>query len=462
MMVTVGVNNRVRRRMKQKRRRDHRGTGKGRVRRSDATGAPSRAGAAGRPGGGWGAFDLGADVDTAIAAAAHADCDGQGGAEDRQRWLEVLADGLGMPQGRYLVAERASRRLRADMRQLLHDGWEPDDLVRIVRRRVSAGAATAVITQMAAVVPGTPADAASTAGTAGAAGDPSAVAGSGRALDPDHPSWHADLVTVVDALGLLEHLPSLPDLSALRSLHRRAARSTHEERVLARIRGLLAKAESSQFPEEADVCMAKAQELMTRHCLEGVVAPDDADRCGASGVDARRIWLDDPYLQAKALLLGEAAAANRCRAVVTPAFGFTTVVGCVADLEATELLFTSLLVQATRRMAALGSDGASGPRARRPSFRRSFLVSYAHRIGTRLREVSTAATTEADEALGKRLLPVLTRREEAVDAAFHTLFSDLSSLDLSVTDMAGWAAGTAAADLADLAARDTLSGAAPA
>ena len=71
-------------------------------------------------------------------------------------------------------------------------------------------------------------------------------------------------------------------------------------------------------------------------------------------VEARRVWLEDPYLEAKALLLANVASANRCRAVVDPRIGFSTLVGHPEDLDATDLLFTSLLVQATRRITALG------------------------------------------------------------------------------------------------------------
>jgi hypothetical protein len=226
--------------------------------------------------------------------------------------------------------------------------------------------------------------------------------------------------------------------------------------MLTRIRGLLTKAESSDFTEEADAFMAKAQELMSRYCIDRAMVEADAEGDGAPQVDARRVWLEDPYLEAKALLLANVASANRCRAVVDPEFGYSTLVGRPEDLNATDLLFTSLLVQATRRITALGNDPTYGRRSRRPSYRRSFLVAYAGRIGSRLREANEAATVAADEALGNRLLPVLARREEEVDAAVGALFGKLKELNFSLTDLAGWAAGTAAADLAELAVHEKL------
>jgi hypothetical protein len=53
-------------------------------------------------------------------------------------------------------------------------------------------------------------------------------------------------------------------------------------------------------------------------------------------------------------------------------------------------------------------------------------------------------------------LPVLAKREDEVDAAMGSLFAHLDTLDLSANDYAGWAAGTAAADLADLMVNEAL------
>jgi hypothetical protein len=268
-------------------------------------------------------------------------------------------------------------------------------------------------------------------------------------------SWRADLSTAIAALSLIEHLPTIPDLGAIRP-RKSGARSQEQERLFTRIRALLAKAESSDFAEEADTFMTKAQELMTRACVDRAMVETDAEGDGAAQMEARRVWIEDPYLEAKALLLAKVAAANRCRAVVDRDLGFSTVVGDPGDLDATDLLFTSLLIQATRRLAALGTDPAHGHRSRKPSYRRSFLVAYAGRIGSRLREANEVATVAADQASGNRLLPVLARREEKLDAAVGALFTDLKKMKFSLSDAAGWTAGTAAADLAELGVHHRL------
>jgi hypothetical protein len=163
-------------------------------------------------------------------------------------------------------------------------------------------------------------------------------------------------------------------------------------------------------------------------------------------------------------LLSEVAMANRCRAVWSQALGFATVFGDEGDLDAVEMLFTSLLVQATRAMVADGPSGrrpgpAAGSATR--SFRQSFLVAYARRIGDRLRQASEAAVAEADAAAGRgdgagAMLPVLAQRADAAEAAASAAFPKVKPFSPTARDPRGWAAGQQAADRADLGLRGSL------
>jgi hypothetical protein len=256
--------------------------------------------------------------------------------------------------------------------------------------------------------------------------------------------------TVVHVVALLRSLPVLPRILPLPGTARpRAAGASRgvDQKVLTRVRALLAKAESTDFPEEAEALSTKAQELMARYALERAVV-EAAGGDDPEPVTARRIWLDNPYLDAKSLLVDAVAAANRCRTVFSHHLGFTTVLGEDVDLEAVELLSTSLLVQATRAMVAGGSHTSRG-RSRTRSFRQSFLVAYAGRIRERLTTATEeAVTVEADN--DERLLPVLAARERAVDEMFDEMFPDLVHRLVSVSNAAGYYAGRAAADLAVL------------
>jgi hypothetical protein len=239
----------------------------------------------------------------------------------------------------------------------------------------------------------------------------------------------AEAVTaVVDALGLLLTLP------VLGTGPQPAARPSVDDKKLSRVRALLAKAESSSFPEEAEALSAKAQELMTRHALDRVLVTAERDQ-----PSSRRIWLDTPYTDAKSLLVDVVAKANRCRAVFDPRWDFVTVVG--DDLDAVALLTTSLLVQATRAMIA-------DPAGRSRQFRKSFLVAYATRIGERLEQAAAATLTETPGA--DRLLPALAAHDLRVSTAFETLFPQVVGKSVTVRSAEGWDAGRSAADRARL------------
>lgn len=259
------------------------------------------------------------------------------------------------------------------------------------------------------------------------------------------------LAVAIEVLALLLSLPPLPRLGPAPARSRR----TQNTRVLEKVRGLLAKAESTTFPEEAEALSAKAQELMARHAIDEAMVGSSGGS-GAPAGDAPtgvRLPVDDPYASAKSILLSEVASANRCRAVWSKSLGFSTVMGFDADLEFVEVLYTSLLVQATSAMVAAGAHVDRSGRSRTRSFRQAFLLAYAERIGDRLRAAESASRAAAAEEYGDALLPVLADRTAAVEAASAAAFPHTVSRSVSISNAAGWAAGSAAADLASLSGR---------
>lgn len=297
------------------------------------------------------------------------------------------------------------------------------------------------------------------------------VAWKGRTSDPT--LWTA-VATAIESMHLFSHLPPLEILLPLPGTVHRAGASTParevgvsapDDRILGRIRALLAKAESTDFTEEAEALSARAQELMAKFSIDhALLTAQSGEREEPSG---RRIPVDSPYEDPKGTLLNVIALANRCRAVWAKDVGLMTVVGFPADLDAVELLFTSLLVQAnTAMLRASGKKDASG-RSRTRAFRQSFLVSYAIRIGERLAEATAHATAEAGDELavaaqdtlrrgsrttGTDLVPFLAARQRAVDDAVGELFGGNLKRGRAarVTDEEGWVSGRAAADLAEL------------
>jgi hypothetical protein len=218
-----------------------------------------------------------------------------------------------------------------------------------------------------------------------------------------------------------------------------------EHRMLAKVRALLAKAESTEFPEESEALTAKAQQLISAYALDELSAQAHTGSPGEQLI-VRRIWLDAPYVSAKSMLVHVVAEANHCSSVFSKGLGFVTLVGRPIDVDATELLVTSLLVQADRAMLLhRGHDSASAP-STTASFRRSFLISYADRIGERLRD--SAADSLATSGRSSELVPVLAQVDEQVQAATDQLFPHLVERTVRISNARGWAAGRAAADLA--------------
>ncbi|HET9610996.1 MAG TPA: DUF2786 domain-containing protein [Acidimicrobiales bacterium] len=341
------------------------------------------------------------------------------------------------------------------------NGWQPADVHRVVERR--AGRAPArrgaraigheAQRHAASEVPPRwrlQLDAIGAAGAArGGDAEPWAVpwpASPGPSGDPAPARVQAIEVAVL-TVALLRSLPALPRLGPIPGEAGVApGRVDADPRVLRKVTSLLAKAESTSFPDEAEALTAKAQELMTRHAIGR--AQLDARRGDTPRAGGRRVAIDDPYAGARYLLLAAVADANRCRAVWTKQWGFSTVFGDEGDLDAVELLFTSLLVQATRAMVAEPrprSTTAGGTR----SFRQSFLVAFAHRIGERLARAAEAVTADA-AARSTALVPLLDARREAADEALRRAYPETRATRLTARNAAGWHAGTLAADRAQL------------
>ncbi|MFJ6856759.1 DUF2786 domain-containing protein [Streptomyces werraensis] len=322
-------------------------------------------------------------------------------------------------------------------------GWQPADVVRVVRRELDETHARLAgsLIRAQALRDGRVRGARWEAQVAG-------LPTSEAAARADRFSY---ATAVLELYRLLLRLPALEPLDEAAGAGEPPGGRERkpESRMLGRIRALLAKAEATGFPEEAEALSAKAQELMARHSVDEALLA--ARAAVTEGPDAVRIGVDPPYEQAKAVLLDAVAAANHCRAVWNEAFGFSTVVGFAFDLEAVELLYTSLLVQATGAMTRAEAAQRAGGRKRTKTFRQSFLAAYAHRVGVRL------AAAAAEVPVGEDLLPVLASREVAVGERMDRLFPETTTTRLrGVSDAAGWEEGSRAADAAQVRGRKRL------
>lgn len=399
------------------------------------------------------AFDIGA----ALGALAH----------DDRRAFEVasarVADRSGAAGWRRTTEHLLADYLQSVVSAAWHRGWQPADVVRLVTRQLSKQHVSltgdAIAAQMQRYTPSSI--------------DPRWTSQLSDLeaqvwwrpdqnhlqawVEARHTEWSAVVSCALEVLDLIAGLPELEKLTPIPGTAHATGSTAHsqraaiDERVLSRIRALLAKAESTTFAAEAETFTAGAQALMARHSIDHALLAA-LDQSSSEEPTGRRIGIDNPYDGPKAMLLAAVAEANRCRTVWSRELGFSTAIGFPADLDAVELLFTSLLVQATAAMMHAGSRTDGYGRSRTRSFRQSFLTAYASRIGQRLAEATGTQTTKAaTEPAGRNLLPVLAIRNEAVDEAVAAMFPEMTNHVVgSVTHSEGWFSGFSAADRAAL------------
>jgi hypothetical protein len=339
--------------------------------------------------------------------------------------------------------------------RLLNAGWQPADLHRVVIRRGEPAHAGLLADAVAAHLTAFPASRIDARWRAQVDALGATVWWTGTATYLDQLAGRArlDRVAVLDlVLTLLTLLAGLPPIEVLLPPPGAAPapaagpRSRIDTRLLDRVRALLAKAESTTYPAEAEAYTAKAQELVTRHSLDEALLEAAAGDAAVVPF-ARRIGVDHPYDGEKAALLHAVARANRCHAVWSAELGFVTVFGFDADIDAVDLLHTSLLVQAQRAMAQAEPPGGKAGRARLKTFRQSFLVAFTTRIGERLAEATEVVVAEADGDL----LPVLASRDAQVRETMRRVFPrTVRSRGSRVDSDEGWESGRAAADRATL------------
>ena len=216
---------------------------------------------------------------------------------------------------------------------------------------------------------------------------------------------------------------------------------------LRRVQALLAQAESTPYPHEAETFLAKAQELMTRHAIDESMLRTTS--LATSEVVSERVTVEPPYASARAALLGQVARANGCRLVICSTgrgAQHCVLVGHRSDVASTQMLFAALSLHATRTM--LAAPVPAGDTFRR--FRHAFLLAFAHRIGQRLQAATHSVQHEAETSGGAAVALALRDRNDAVEDALRAQFPRLGTRLSSASSQAGAHHGRTAADRAQL------------
>jgi hypothetical protein len=223
-----------------------------------------------------------------------------------------------------------------------------------------------------------------------------------------------------------------------------------DEKIIDRITKLLAQAEHPNTGQaEAEIFMAKAQELMTEHAIDQLKL-----RAAGRVQDDRpvtvRIRVAKTWFRPDVALCGAVADANDCRLYYNSpsswdSHGYLNIVGFPEDVENVQLLYSSLLIQLarfTRGMKAPWWETVSDS-----SYKRSFRYGFAVGIGMRLAAARETTLKEEPEYEGT-LLPALVDKEAEVDAAMPENMKSGRSVTLSSREATR--AGIEAADQADV------------
>jgi hypothetical protein len=168
------------------------------------------------------------------------------------------------------------------------------------------------------------------------------------------------------------------------------------ERLLDRVRKLLAQAEDDAVtPAEAQAFTAKAAELMAKYGIDrALLAADQPDTDQAAN---RILDIDNPWARERAHLLCGLASALRCQAILLGGSrpgSRVHIFGFWSDIERTDLLYTSVLIQMAHGLAgATVPEWSSSPRA----WRRSWLLGFATAVIARVRQAEHGAVQAATD-----------------------------------------------------------------
>lgn len=230
--------------------------------------------------------------------------------------------------------------------------------------------------------------------------------------------------------------------------------STASEGMLGKIRGLLARAEHPETPKpEAEACMAKAVELMTKYGVEQAmlsVGDPTLDRVGD-----RIIVIPAPYSYAKLCLLNSITLALGARAVMLrskrPGVSELHIFGMQSDLERIDLLFTSLLIQCLRFMSEDAHDNNLARNQPR-KWKRDFLDGFTAQVYARIKAAQERAeyAAEREHTSGPSVALVLVSRAEKVERAMRDRYTRINNKKSYRTVGEGYFSGQYAGNRADL------------
>lgn len=231
---------------------------------------------------------------------------------------------------------------------------------------------------------------------------------------------------------------------------------------LDRVTALLNKAESSEFPEEAELFTAKANELMAKFAISDAMIEFKKGATEASDVvEIEDLWVPAPYALDRIYLLWNVAGAMGCKMYYIPVRrdGSKTrtnnrnhdllakVVGYRSDIEKVKMMFESLVKQevVARAFAVKNDTALQLGFGSKKVFSASFIRGFSSEAGRRLQEAYRAAEKDG----GSTAALAVVDRKKKVNAKFDSIGVS-SKRSKRKGDTYGYAAGQQAGAKATL------------
>ena len=217
-----------------------------------------------------------------------------------------------------------------------------------------------------------------------------------------------------------------------------------QQRARQRVEKLLRKAESTNFSDEADSLVAKAQKLRQRYRIAEACAPENLR------VISRRVYIHSPWVRQQYHLLGCVAYFNGVASLLLSKHGVATLFGAPSDVEHVVDLYASLNRQCAYFLKRSPGTEAARARGETAAYRRSFWLAYANRIAELLDSATDALGDEAAASDAADALPILrSRYDRALDTLQET-FPNMQAMHLTASHAEGFADGETAASSSHL------------
>lgn len=258
-----------------------------------------------------------------------------------------------------------------------------------------------------------------------------------------------EMLSILFGLPPLRDENILTDMEALDSSVSAGPEDAHQK-IREKVANLLRKAESTTFENEAEALVAKAQQLRQRYRLNSVL--DDAPCYDNDALFAIHVHLHSPWARHQYILLANIAAGNSCSTILMAQDAIASVIGHPQDIRHTVELFTSLNRQREHFVRTAPGAAIAARAGQTTSYRRSFFLSYASRIGALLQSVNE----EMPDSKGSDQQALVLLQERGKEAANYlsSQFSGSVGMSFSSRHRQGSIDGHDAASRAHLGAQN--------